>query len=930
MFNKLGLGIELSFKDDFSDKSKNVAGAFDNMRNSAKEMVDGIDSEMIRLNAVLTSAFAMDKLGRDLEGFGRKITDTFKKISNEVVNTGSMMENFMVTYTSLYKDKNVARQKIDWAVGMGKTTPFESTEVLESMIGLKASGIDVDKKYTASDGTTKTLLEFIGDMGALRPDQGLGGAMWAFRNLIGGQSRSFVTRFDMNPEQILGREMNLKGTPDDIAQDFVEIASKVAPNLLTGMEGTWSVLMSNLEDFKFELMRGIAESGLFEEVKSTLTYVQQKLEDADLLEKGKTISSILQTLFKPIGALVRKITDLSLAVLDFVEVHPEVSKFFGVFAGGIGIITVFLGKALSVSSNLLISITLLRRFRRESKLAGSVFGDMGLAFSSIGGFLLKAITAVGLFALAYKNNLFGIRDITKNVLGDIGDKFKIFKLKLQVIGKTLFQDEGGKVFFGEDLVKELQENDLWEFAQNIVGLKGHITEFFKGFSEGIKEVLERVKEAWDFISTKFNIDKKDKDGGLLSSINEFLGGEDVDVASIGKKVGKFITVLLLVKTAFKIVKSIFKIGKGIFGIGRGAFGIGKGVFSKLWGLGKIVGGVGKFTGKGLFRGARGLLYGGKALGGKLAPLLPHTPLITTALGAGKGGYDLYKGIKGKDKDRKYKGIAELGTTGLGAGIGASIGTLLGGPAGAILGAKIGGGAGGIASMLFGDNLGKKLQEGVELTKEKWSSFTNWATEKKESFKEGWNTFLTDINNKVTEKHERLREIGGNIKEAWSTFFENLKTMISNKVSEMRERLDSFLGFITGIPSKIKSGLDSGKERVKGWLGIGGKDKTKSSNWGGLSYVPYDNYTINAHEGEMLLSRHEADVLKRGKNVKENATDNTPTDVDNSITIENVEIILQANGSDREEARRLALMVLEEIESLKVQSNLRNYQEYVRG
>ena len=231
-------------------------------------------------------------------------------------------------------------------------------------------------------------------------------------------------------------------------------------------------------------------------------------------------------------------------------------------------------------------------------------------------------------------------------------------------------------------------------------------------------------------------------------------------------------------------------------------------------------------------------------------------------------------------------------------------------------------------MLFGDNLGEKLQEGVELTKEKWGSFTNWATEKKESFKEGWNTFLTDINNKVSEKHERLTEIGANIKEAFSIFFENLKGTISNRVSEMREKLSSFLEFIANIPSKIKSGLDSGKQKVKGWLGIGGKDNTKSSNWGGLNYVPYDNYTINAHEGEMLLSRHEANALRRGKNTKENVNNN-PTDVDNSITIENVEIILQANGSDREEARRLALMVLEEIESLKVQSNLRNYQEYVR-
>lgn len=971
MFRKLGMGIRMSLQDDFTPKAKDITGTFTNMKNSAKEMVDNIDNEMIRLNAVLTSAFALDKLGRNVESFGRRIVRVFKDVGSQVVNTGSMMENYMITYSSLYKDEKVAREKIDWAVEMGKTTPFESTEVLEAMIGLKASGIDVDKEYTASDGTTKTLLEFIGDMGALRPDQGLGGAMWAFRNLIGGQARSFITRFDMNPEQILGRKMNLKGTPEDIAQDFVEIASRVAPNLLTGMEGTWGVIMSNLDDFKFELMRGIAESGLFEEVKSTLTYVQQRLEETDLIEKGKTISDILKTLFKPVGALVRQLTDLAIAALEFAETHPEVAKFFGVFVGGIGILTTISGKFLSLSSSILISLTMLKMYGREAKLTGSFLGGTGLAFESLLGLLAKTVLSLGLFYIAYKENIFGIKDITDNVFEDVGQKFRKFWLRLQVLAKALFQDEGGKVFFEEDLVRALKENDLWEFTQNVVGLKGHLTEFFGGFTEGVKEVFEGVKEAFEYIEGKLGFIFKDKDddgkGGLTARLNKWLG-DDKDIEGVGKKVGKVITTLVLVRTAFKLAKGILGLAGGILGFGKSITPNKKGFLANLL----ILGGKGarkipdlfKLTG----RGARKLFYGGKSIGGGLirglgkvlypsisfgartiSKLIPKAPTIATSVGIGKSGYDIYRGIKDKDKDRRYKGIAELSTIGIGTGIGAGLGGLLAGPVGALAGAKIGSSAGSIVSMIFGDRLGAELQEGVELVtskldelttwtdskkqdiKENWDSFLSDFAERREGAKENWDAFLSDMSSKIAEKWNDFREKGSEIRESFSSFFGGLREVVEGKVREMKEHLDGFLEFITSIPSRIKSGLDTGKERVKNWLGFGGgKSNADSSNWGGLSYVPRDNYKINAHRGEMLLSRKEADLLRNGAKSNRTSSASVPNSVDNSVNIDRLEIVLpQAEGTSREDARQLALMVLEEIERLKVQSNIRNHYEYVR-
>lgn len=1050
MFRRLGLGIELSLKDNFTNPAQKLSGMFQNLKNSAKEMVDSVDNEMIRLNTLLNSTFALDRLGRNVANFGKGIVNVFRRIGDQVVKVGSQMENFRIAYTSLYGSEEVAEQKIQWALELGRRTPFESSDVLQAMIGLKASGIDVDKVYTAPDGTTKSLLEFIGDLGALRPDQGLKGAIWAFRNLVGGSQRSLVTRFDINPDQILGRKMDLSST-ETIIRDFIELVTKIAPNMMTNMEGSFTVLRSNMEDFLVLFTKGIAESGIFDKVKSTLEYLQETFEKANLEKKGKALSNILISLYKPVDLLVRKIADLIMAVTEFADKYPKIAKFFGVLAGGVGIATFVGGKFLSMSANILTSITMLRLWRREAQLSGTVMGKTGLAFRKLASFMGIALTGLTLFAIAYKDNMFGIRDVTKDVVEKIEKKFERFGLMLGTVIKVFTNDEGGRVFFEEDFVKRLQESGLWEWAQDLVGLKGQLNEFFKGFSEGVKEVLEQLKKLFTFLGF---IDEDSSGGsskskGIVARLKDWLG-DDKDLNGIGKKVGKFITTILLIKSALKLVGSVFSLAKGIFAFGGKIFGkvFGKdSLFGKLFGSeGGFFreGGTGYNIGKALFgkegllrKGAK-VLFGkegllrkgagwlGGLLVGKSVTQLPFPKELAKGLGGGgvlatlkkfiatqggkllgrvttqggkllgevkdfgkffgsntgkglitgtgiaMGGYDIYKGVKEGDDSRKRRGIGQIGSIGIGGLLGTGIGAIFGGPGGAVAGAKIGASAGSLVGSLFGEKIGGGIQTGWSKLKEwtqiadnelrefsarisEWSyntgeEFSSWVEEKKNNISQKFTTLKQNVSNhmqtfkqnvltsieifknnviqNVSGMWDTLKgkgaEIKGNVLGFFSTIHENVKGKVDGMLSKVKE----FVQYVAEIPSKIKGGLNWVSEKVSGVFG-GKKRTADSSNWGGLDYVPRDNYLINAHRGEMLLSKREADILR---NASKNPTpvSSQPSNVDNSVTIENVNISIIAQNSTEEEAKKLTAMILEELERQLVKARVRNNYEYVRS
>lgn len=104
-------------------------------------------------------------------------------------------------------------------------------------------------------------------------------------------------------------------------------------------------------------------------------------------------------------------------------------------------------------------------------------------------------------------------------------------------------------------------------------------------------------------------------------------------------------------------------------------------------------------------------------------------------------------------------------------------------------------------------------------------------------------------------------------------------IIESIVGAFTARADDFLRVGSKIIEQLKSGISTAWDGLVSWFNgiwndlFGNRDaninvnvnKTESGNSHatGLSYVPYDNYAARLHEGEMVLTRSQANLYRRG-------------------------------------------------------------------
>lgn len=232
-----------------------------------------------------------------------------------------------------------------------------------------------------------------------------------------------------------------------------------------------------------------------------------------------------------------------------------------------------------------------------------------------------------------------------------------------------------------------------------------------------------------------------------------------------------------------------------------------GLFSKGGGIGKLLGkipGLGKLLGGGAGAGGAGsglLASAGSWLGGNLFALggtlveaggatlgtgASATVAGTAALGGGSilggilgaagigsGIYDIYKGIKGKNKDgsqmtgkekqdKYFSGGTKIGMVGAGAGAGAAIGSVVPG-LGTAVGALIGAGVGGIGALLSGTKVGEALSDAWDWTKEKasdlWDNVSEWGSKTWTNIKSWAGNTWDNVKTKAGDMWDKAKGFG---------------------------------------------------------------------------------------------------------------------------------------------------------------------------
>ena len=539
-----GLGILLNAKDQASASIYRVNNALQGLVRELEHTGDVGEVQMARLNQSVESAhntlmqgLSLTTLGQSMTEFGSSVLSPLVAMQKQTIATGSQFEQFRKTLKALYTDEDLANSKLKWGLDLAAKTPFEMSDITEALIGFKALDIEADQTFTSikknGEGITQSLLEFIGDLGALRPDQGLDGALWAVRELFEGSGRSMKARFGISAEWDFGN-------PEVLLQQVVDVIAGRAGGLMQELNGTWDQMTSNLQDQKDRFFLSLADGGFFDAVKNSLGRVSEAVDSIDeekMTKIGTNIANAFKTIWKPVDFAIKKLVDFGTAIVNLIETSPLFSKFIVGITSLVGISALVLGGLTVLAGGFLL-------VKGAIGLTSSVLGGLKLKLVALGGNLLvglkmKLITfgstlltllpkialvsgAIALLYKGWKSDFGGIRTTLTNFMNNMYRAFTYsseianmgvnemlealdsldtttfggwltYRLtQIKVFWKGLCDAWNDYTLSEENFVK-LRELGLLPLLGTILDIKMRAEAFFEGFKEGWKNILNTIE-----------------------------------------------------------------------------------------------------------------------------------------------------------------------------------------------------------------------------------------------------------------------------------------------------------------------------------------------------------------------------------------------------------------------------------------------------
>lgn len=520
--NFIGLGVNIVINNQTGAATSQIIGNLNSIQGAANSAANAMDNfGSMTYYGMMEAGNAFNNFGDGLVKVGSIVPKGLAAMGKQVLKVGSQFETFRMTFSAFY-DEATALKKLKWGMDLAATTPFNVDDVLKAQIGFKAIGVEADKMFADKDGNMRSFLEYIGDLGALRPDQGLKGALIGIRNGFGGNWRSFSQRFDLDPKQILGRDL-AKDT-EGIMNDIVEMSQKLAGGLMQKLEGTWAQMIENMNDQWIKFSLAIADGGAFDAAKATLTKIQtavRSLDDDDLKQLGQNLSGIFNMIWKPIDLIVTALLKFGLFLKDILQQHPLLGKLAVGFllisssiVVGTGLLLKMTGGLITTVAALVLMMDAMTRLRQSSEIMNGTSMKLiknlrRLAVVTMtGGLLFSA----GIFA--YQQNLFGFRDtvdavtsrfttswkkvtdiLNRGAVGEIGglDKLELFLARAKMIGEVIMNiftnDNGKEVGFSKKQFDLLNALGIWDLTVQLVMLKARLEQFWKGVKNGFSAAI---------------------------------------------------------------------------------------------------------------------------------------------------------------------------------------------------------------------------------------------------------------------------------------------------------------------------------------------------------------------------------------------------------------------------------------------------------
>lgn len=561
MLEQLGLGIVLSFQDNFTPQANNAINSMLKLETQAEQMTSNVQKSLNNLQNLMLSGFSLSQIGDEFQKAGKAITGFFGDAFKHIADASAKMETFKAQFKTVFG--NEAQKKMDWAVDFAVKTPFELKDLISSMQKMGSQKIDVSKTFKNSQGQEKAFMEYMGDLATRNMDAtgGVQGMGIAISNAWSGQLRSLEQRFDIAKQDLQGLKQYAGKDQAKFMEEFVKLADKYAPNAMKNLEGTWEQTMSNMDDAWFNMMFRLGDkdggSDVFGSMKKSLNKVSELLFEVSSNSKMLgTMRSIFQDLWQPVDKLADVLVKAVRGIFAFAEAHPELTKFIAKFTAITGVVLIAVGAFMKLTGGVMIFTTSLVSAYANLKILkslnlGGELASIARGFGLIGSLLSTSVLAVGALGLAYKFNIGGARE-------DVDKLIKTFKDANSYKEKLLNTDDRtmNKMFIerNDNLANKIGFAMAKFEAMKVVAVDAY-NEIFKGHSDVLRLFTENHFEPVGFFGLK-NFQKTmfglfDGIKGFLESFKEGLGiAYNVTKQTIGYMIKPFVVLKDIISNAF--------------------------------------------------------------------------------------------------------------------------------------------------------------------------------------------------------------------------------------------------------------------------------------------------------------------------------------------------------------------------------------------
>jgi hypothetical protein len=221
---------------------------------------------------------------------------TIYALDSKILKAGEDFRRFEISMTGVLGSATRARELTQYTLERAMVSPAQSEDlrqVVQSLAMMPSTRI----KLLASDfgEVTESLNEMtdtIIGMASMRPDQGIGGALMAVREALGGQWRSFQFRFDLNPDIIaasIGKTLSEITGNTELTQQAINTWREIMipEETLKEMSRLPSVLIGNIGDAMQIAFKEIGDFGLYDWLVGEIEKISGRIKEVVVEDLGK-------------------------------------------------------------------------------------------------------------------------------------------------------------------------------------------------------------------------------------------------------------------------------------------------------------------------------------------------------------------------------------------------------------------------------------------------------------------------------------------------------------------------------------------------------------------------------------------------------------------------------------------------------------------